>query len=172
MAMVVFSAMRGSTVALGDDFLELVVLSAMLGSTVALGDDFVAMVVFSAMLGSTLDTWCCQSTWPFHRCSSWTRLSCSLCARQMSWSSCSSQWRCRSCSSRSSTSPVGAQRQLPMVSLFRDHCDSLLQYTDKVDDVGCACRAGSHGCRRGGDSRAPTVALVEKFIERGSSSTR
>ena len=48
--------MRGSTVALGDDFLELVVLSAMLGSTVALGDDFVAMVVFSAMLGSTLDT--------------------------------------------------------------------------------------------------------------------
>ena len=32
--------------------------------------------VFSAMLGSTLDTWCCQSTWPFHRCSSWTRLFC------------------------------------------------------------------------------------------------
>ena len=39
-------------------------------------------------------------------------------------------------------------------------------------DVGCARRAGSHGCRRGGDSRAPTVALVEKFVERGSSSTR
>ena len=32
--------------------------------------------VFSAMLGSTLDTWCCQSSWPFHRCSSWTRLFC------------------------------------------------------------------------------------------------
>ena len=64
------SALLGSTVVLGDDFLELVVLSAMLGSTVALGDDFVAMVVFSAMLGSTLDTWCCQSTWPFVRCSS------------------------------------------------------------------------------------------------------
>ena len=32
-AMVVFSAMRGSTVALGDDFLELVVLSAILCST-------------------------------------------------------------------------------------------------------------------------------------------
>ena len=28
------------------------------------------------------------------------------------------------------------------------------------------------GCRRGGDSRAPTVAFVEKFFERGSSSTR
>ena len=28
------------------------------------------------ILGSTLDTWCCQSTWPFHRCSSWTRLLC------------------------------------------------------------------------------------------------
>ena len=28
----------------------------------------------------------------------------------------------------------------------------LLQYNDKVDDVGCARRAGSHGCRRGGDS--------------------
>ena len=50
----VLSAMLGSTVALGDDFVEMVVFSAMLGSTVALGDDFVAMVVFSAMLGSTL----------------------------------------------------------------------------------------------------------------------
>ena len=29
--------------------------------------------VFRALLGSTLDTWCCQSLWPFHRCSSWTR---------------------------------------------------------------------------------------------------
>ena len=84
----VFSAMLGSTVALRDGFLELFELSAMLGSTVALGDDFVAMVVFCAMLGSTLDTWCCQFTWPFHRCSSWTRLSCPLCARQMPWSSC------------------------------------------------------------------------------------
>ena len=50
----VFSAMLGSTVAPGDDFLELFEFSAMLGSTVALGDDFVAMVVFSAMLGSTV----------------------------------------------------------------------------------------------------------------------
>ena len=48
------SAMLGSTVAPGDDFLELFEFSAMLGSTVALGDDFVAMVVFSAMLGSTV----------------------------------------------------------------------------------------------------------------------
>ena len=72
----VFSAMLGSTVALGDDFLELFVFSAMLGSTVAPGDDFVEMVVFSALLGSSLDTWCCQSSWPFHRCSSWTRLFC------------------------------------------------------------------------------------------------
>ena len=52
------------------------VLSAMLGSTVASGDDFVEKIVFSAMLGSTLDTWCCQSTWPFHRCSCRTRFSC------------------------------------------------------------------------------------------------
>ena len=56
--------------------MELFVFSAMLGSTVAPGDDFVEIFVFSAMLGSTLDTWCCQSTWPFHRCSSWTRLLC------------------------------------------------------------------------------------------------
>ena len=48
--------------------------SAMLGSIVALGDDFLELFVFSAMLGSTLDTCCCQFTWPFHRCSSWTRL--------------------------------------------------------------------------------------------------
>ena len=68
--MISWSTTLGSTVALGDDFSELFVFSAMLGSTVALGDDFVEMVVFSAMLGSTLDTWCCQSTWPFHRCSS------------------------------------------------------------------------------------------------------
>ena len=61
---------------LGDDFVELVVFSTMLGSTVALGDDFFELFVFSAMFGSTLDTWCCQSTWPFHRCSSWTRFSC------------------------------------------------------------------------------------------------
>ena len=54
----------------------LLVFSAMLGSTVAPGDDFVDMVVFSAMLGSTLDTWCFQSSWPLHMCSSWTRLFC------------------------------------------------------------------------------------------------
>ena len=40
----------------------------------------------------------------------------------------------------------------------------------------CPCRArraGSHGYRRGGDSRAPTVAFVEKFlVEWRSSSTR
>ena len=50
----VFSAMLGSTVALGDDFVELLVFSAMLGSTVALGDDFVELLVFSTMLGSTV----------------------------------------------------------------------------------------------------------------------
>ena len=76
MELLVFSTMLGSTVALGDDFLDLFVFSAMLGSTVAPGGDFVEMFVLSAMLGSTLDTWCCQSTWPFHRCSSWTRLLC------------------------------------------------------------------------------------------------
>ena len=80
-------------------FVAMVVFSAMRGSTVALGDDFLELVVLSALLGSTLDTWCCQSTWPFHRCSSWTRLPCPLCARLMPFSSCSSQWRCRSCSS-------------------------------------------------------------------------
>ena len=47
--------MLGSTVASGDDFVNLSVFSAMLGSTVALGDDFEQMFVFSAMLGSTLD---------------------------------------------------------------------------------------------------------------------
>ena len=50
------SAMLGSTLDFGDDFVELLVFSALLGSTVALGDDFVEMVVFSALLGSTLDT--------------------------------------------------------------------------------------------------------------------
>ena len=56
--------------------MELLVFSTMLGSTVASGDDFLKMFVFSALLGSTLDLWCCQSTWPFHRCSSWTRFPC------------------------------------------------------------------------------------------------
>ena len=74
--LLVLSTMLGSTVALGDDFLELFVFSAMLGLTVAPGDNFVKMFVFCALLGSTLDLWCCQSTWPFHRCSSWTRFSC------------------------------------------------------------------------------------------------
>ena len=115
MAMVVFSAMLGSTVALGDDFLELFVLSAMLGSTVALGDDFVAMVVFSAMLGSTLDTWCCQSTWPFHRCSSGTRLY-ALIQKCITVEVPQLQFLFKVVNI-----PVGAQRQLPLVSLVRDH---------------------------------------------------
>ena len=38
--------------------MELFVFSAMLVSTVALGDDFVNMFVFSALLGSTLDLLC------------------------------------------------------------------------------------------------------------------
>ena len=54
-SLLVFSTMLGSTVALGNDFVELLVFSTLLGSTVALGDDFVEMVVFSALLGSTLD---------------------------------------------------------------------------------------------------------------------
>ena len=74
--LLVFSTMLGSTVALGDDFFEFFVFSAMLGLTVTPGDNFVKMFVFSALLGSTLDLWCCQSMWPFHRCSSWTRFSC------------------------------------------------------------------------------------------------
>ena len=43
------SAMLGSTVALGDDFVAMVVFSAMRGSTVALGDDFLELVVLSAI---------------------------------------------------------------------------------------------------------------------------
>ena len=50
----VFSAMLGSTVALGEDFVAMIVFSAMRGSTVALGDDFLVLVVLSAMLGSTV----------------------------------------------------------------------------------------------------------------------
>ena len=84
--------------------------------------------------------------------------------RQMPFSSCSSQWRCRSCSSssRSSTSPSVRRDSFPWSHYSETIEFLLLQYNDKVDDVGCARRAGSHGCRRGGDSRA----LVEKFIER------
>ena len=54
------SAMLGSTVALGEDFVAMIVFSAMRGSTVALGDDFLVLVVLSAMLGSTValgDDW-------------------------------------------------------------------------------------------------------------------
>ena len=110
--LLVFSTMLDSTVALGDDFFELLVFSAMLGSAVALGDDFVEMVVFSAMLGSTLGTWCCQSVRPFHRCSSWTKLLCpdpEVEVPQLQFLF------------KVVNIPVGAQRQLPMVSLFRDH---------------------------------------------------
>ena len=109
--------MHGSTLDFGDDFVELLVFSAMLGSTLALGDDFVEMFVFSALLGLTLDLWCCQSTWPLHRCSSWTRF--------MSWSSCSSQWRCRRCSSssRSSTSCRGAEFHPHGSDCSADHRD-------------------------------------------------
>ena len=48
------SALLGSTLALGEDFVAMFVFSAMRGSTVALGDDFLVLVVFSAMLGSTV----------------------------------------------------------------------------------------------------------------------
>ena len=83
--------MLGSTLDLGDDFVELLVFSTMLGSTVALGVDFVEMVVFSAMLGSTLDTILgdTSSLYSALEARQWihgaarTRLSCPLCARQM-----------------------------------------------------------------------------------------
>ena len=115
MELSVLSAMLGSTVALGDDFLELFVFIAILGSTVALGEDFVAMVVFSAMLGSTLDTWCCQFTWPFHRCSSWTRLF-ALIQRCITVEVPQLQFLFKVVNI-----PVGTQRQFFMVSLVTDH---------------------------------------------------
>ena len=62
------STMLGSTVALGDDSLgNGAYVSAMRGSTVALGDDIPRLWSYLAhCLRSTLDTWCCQSKWPFH----------------------------------------------------------------------------------------------------------
>ena len=113
--LLVFSTMLGSTVALGDDFLELLVFSAMLGSTVALRDDFEEMVAFSALLGSTLDLWCCQSSWPLHRCSSRTRLFCldPEVHHNGGARNCSS-------SSRSSTSLSVRRDSFPW-SHFRDH---------------------------------------------------
>ena len=50
---------------------------------------------------------------------------------------------------------VAVQRQIPMV-LFSTIEILQLQYTDKVIDVSCAGPALE--CRRGVDSRAPTVA--------------
>ena len=97
---------------------ECSVFNAMLVSTVDLGDVFVEMFVFSAMLGSTLDTWCCQSMWPFHRCSSWTRLF-ALIQRCITVEVPQLQFLFKVVNI-----PVGAQRQLIVVSLFRGHWDS------------------------------------------------
>ena len=54
------SALLGSTVALGEDFVAMFVFIAMRGSTVALGDDFMMLVVLSAVLGSTV---CLHAEW-------------------------------------------------------------------------------------------------------------
>ena len=45
-----------------------------------------------------------------------------------------------------------------------------LQFIDKVFDDPVVLVVRVHRCRRGEDSRAPTVALVEKFVDWGSSS--
>ena len=57
--------------------------------------------------------------------------------------------------------PVVAQMQIPFIfpwSFFS--CSTLIRWSTFLE------------CSRGGDSRAPTVALVEKFVEWGSSSSR
>ena len=64
---------------------------------------------------------------------------------------------------------VVVQRQIPWV-LFSTIEILQLQYTDKVIDVSCAGPALE--CRRGVDSRAPTVALVVVFVVWGSSLSR
>ena len=133
----VFSAMLGSTFDLGDDFVELLVFSTLLGSTGAPRDDFVEMVVFSAMLGSTFDTWCCQSSWPLHRCSSWTRLFCldpevhhnGGAAVAVHLQGRQHPCRCAETASHGLTSET--------IEIL------LLQYIDNVVDVGCASPASS-----------------------------
>ena len=69
-----------------------------------------------------------QDSLEVHRCSSWTRFStCPLCAMYgvMVQTVQYSVWRFRSCSSsRSSTLPLDAQWQLPMVQTSADHRDS------------------------------------------------
>ena len=130
--LLVLSTLLGSTLALGDDFLELFVFSAMLGSTVAPGDDFVEIVVFSAMIGSTLDTWCCQSTWSFTGAALGQGYF-ALIQRCITMEVPQLQFLFKVVNI-----PVGAQRQLPMVSFSETIEFLLLQYIDKVVDVGCA----------------------------------
>ena len=49
----------------------------------------------------------------------------------------------------------------------------ILQFFDKVFDVPVVLVVRVHRCRRGEDSRGPTVALVEKLVPlRPSSSSR
>ena len=55
--------------------------------------------------------------------------------------------------------PVGTQRLVSMVSLTIE----IPQFVDKVIDFPVVLVVRVHRCRRGEDSRAPTVALVEKL---------
>ena len=140
--------MLGSTVALGDDFLELFVFSAMLGSTVAPGHDVVKMFVFSALLGFMV-------------------LSVYVAIPQvqlldkvfMPWSSCSSQWRCRRCSSssRSSTSCRGAEFHPHGSDCSADHRDFTVAVSRQGVDMPVV---GPHRCFHG----VPQVQLLDKVV--------
>ena len=131
----VFRAMLGSTLDLGDDFMELLVFSTMLGSTVALGDDFLELFVLSAMLGSTV-----APGDDFVKCS----FSAQSSVRHWIYGAASLRGHSTGAALGQGfhaliqrciivevpqlqflfmvvNIPVGAQRQLPMVSFFRDH---------------------------------------------------
>ena len=58
---------------------------------------------------------------------------------------------------------VVAQRQIHMVQTARRTLE-ILQFFDKVFDDPLVLVVRVHRCRRGEDTRAPTVALVEKLV--------
>ena len=95
------------------------------------------LLVFSAMLGATLDTWCFQSSWPLHMCSSWTRLFCldpEVPHNGGSAVAVPLQGRQHPCRCAETASHGLTSETIEIL---------LLQYIDTVVDVGCASPASA-----------------------------
>ena len=100
----------------------------------------------------------------FHWCSSWTRLSCPLWARQMPWSR--SSRRAENCGKSAVAVPLQGRRHPRRCAETSSHGLTvqqiteilLLQYIDKVFDDLVVQSSRFLGCSRGEDGLDPTVA--------------